>query len=189
MKFPQSSLDDLFDFLAHEKLTHHIKSWRLHSRTLSQNFRRFGSGDFELLPFLSLNDPTDKNAFEQFDWFFHVGSHIDIHIKFWLIFPSLQQGDSWGLLEFLTDCKNLQKIKNPPPLQKILNSHFIYRLAIPYFFAAVPIFLHILWSIARYTNNVANISRVLVSQNPDESSAPKICNFVCTLPAVFQDQI
>ncbi len=27
MKFPLSSLDDLIDFLAHEKLTDHIKSW------------------------------------------------------------------------------------------------------------------------------------------------------------------
>ncbi len=43
---------------------------------MSQNFRELCSGDFELLPFLSLNDPTDENAFGQFGWFSRVGSHI-----------------------------------------------------------------------------------------------------------------
>ncbi len=37
MKFPPSSLDDLIGFFSHEKLTDHIKSWHLHSRTMSQN--------------------------------------------------------------------------------------------------------------------------------------------------------
>ncbi len=36
---------------------------------MSQNFRKFGSGDFELLPFFSSNEPTDKTAFGQFGWF------------------------------------------------------------------------------------------------------------------------
>ncbi len=76
MKFPPSSLEDLIDFFAHEKLTDHIKSWHLHSRTMSQNFRKFGSSDFGLLPFFSLNDPTDKNALRQFGWFSRVGLHI-----------------------------------------------------------------------------------------------------------------
>ncbi len=40
---------------------------------MSLNCRKIGSGDFELLPFLSLNDPTDKNAFGQFGWFSRVG--------------------------------------------------------------------------------------------------------------------
>ncbi len=47
MKFPPFLLDDLIDFYAHEKLTDHIKSWHLHSRTMTQNLRKFGSGDFE----------------------------------------------------------------------------------------------------------------------------------------------
>ncbi len=42
---------------------------------MSQNFRK-GSDDFDLLPFFSSNDPTDKNAFGQFGWFSCVGSHI-----------------------------------------------------------------------------------------------------------------
>ncbi len=67
MKFPPSSIDDfIIVFSAHEKLTDHIKSWHLHSRAMSQNFRKINSGDFELLPFVFLNDPTDKNAFGQF---------------------------------------------------------------------------------------------------------------------------
>ncbi len=73
MKFPTSSLDDLIDFLAYEKLTDHIKSW--------QNFRKFCSGYFELLPFLSSNDPTDKNAFGQFGWFSRVRSHMYLYSK------------------------------------------------------------------------------------------------------------
>ncbi len=76
MNFPPSSLDDLIDFFAHEKLSDRIKSWHLHSRTISQNFRKFGSGDFELLPFFSSDDPTDKNAFGQFGWFSREGSQI-----------------------------------------------------------------------------------------------------------------
>ncbi len=44
---------------------------------MSQNFRKFGSGDFELLPFFSSNDPTDENAFGQFGWFSGVGSQIN----------------------------------------------------------------------------------------------------------------
>ncbi len=76
MKFPPSSVDDLIDFLEHEKLTDHIKSWHLHSRLMSQNFKKTGSADFELFPFLSLNDPTDKNAFGPFGWFSRIGSHI-----------------------------------------------------------------------------------------------------------------
>ncbi len=75
-KFPSSSLDDLIDFLEHEKLTDHIKSWHLHSRTVLQNFRKMGSSDFVLLPFPSSHDPTDKNAFGRFGWFSRVGSHI-----------------------------------------------------------------------------------------------------------------
>ncbi len=43
---------------------------------MSQNFRKIGSGDFELLPFLYLNDPTDKNAFGQFGWFSVIGAHV-----------------------------------------------------------------------------------------------------------------
>ncbi len=62
-KSPPSSLDDLIDFLVNEKLTDHIESWHLHSPTMSQNFRKIGSDDFGLLPFLSLNDPIDINAF------------------------------------------------------------------------------------------------------------------------------
>ncbi len=38
MKFQPSSPDDLIDFFAHGKLTDHIKSWHLHSQTMSQNF-------------------------------------------------------------------------------------------------------------------------------------------------------
>ncbi len=76
MKFPPSPLDDLIDSFAHEKLTDHIKSWHSHSQTMSQNFRKFGSGDFELLLFFSSNEPTDKNAFGQFGWFSCVGSHF-----------------------------------------------------------------------------------------------------------------
>ncbi len=64
MKFPPSSLDDLIVFSLHEKLTDLIKSWHLHSRTMSQNFKEIGSGDFEILSFLFLNDPTDKIGFE-----------------------------------------------------------------------------------------------------------------------------
>ncbi len=63
----------------HEELTDHIKSWHLHLRTMSQNFRKIGSGLFKLLPFLSLNDPTDKNAFGQFGYFSRVGSHLIIY--------------------------------------------------------------------------------------------------------------
>ncbi len=74
-KFPTPSLDDLIDFLRHEKLTDHIKSWHLHSQTISQNLRKIGFGNFDL-PFLSLNDLTNKNAFGQFGWFNRVGSHI-----------------------------------------------------------------------------------------------------------------
>ncbi len=66
MKFSPSSLDNLIDFLVHEKLIDLVKRWHLHSQTMSQNFRKIGSGNFELLPFLSLNDPTNKNAFGQF---------------------------------------------------------------------------------------------------------------------------
>ncbi len=76
MKFPPPSIDDLINFFVHEKLTDLIKSWHLHSRNMSQNFRKFGSGDFELLPFFPSNDPTDKNVFGQFGWFSRVGSHI-----------------------------------------------------------------------------------------------------------------
>ncbi len=79
MKFPPSSTDDLIDFFAHEKLTDHIKSWHLQLRTMSQNFRKFGSGDFELLPFFSSNDPTDK--FGQFGWFSRVGSHFSNYFR------------------------------------------------------------------------------------------------------------
>ncbi len=78
-KFPPSSMDDFIDFLAHEKLTNHLKIWHLHSRTMLQNFRKIDSGDFKLLPVVSLNDPTDKNAFGQFGWFSRVGSHIISH--------------------------------------------------------------------------------------------------------------
>ncbi len=81
MKFPPSLLDDLIDFLVHEKVTDHTKSWHLHSRTMLQNFRKISSGDFEILPFLSLNDPTDKNAFGQFGWFSRIGSHFYTYIK------------------------------------------------------------------------------------------------------------
>ncbi len=73
MKFPPSSLDYLIVFSAHEKLTDHIKSWYLHLGTILQNFRKIGSGVLELLPFLSLNDPIDKNAFGQFGWFSRNG--------------------------------------------------------------------------------------------------------------------
>ncbi len=76
MKFLLSSLGDLIDFFAHEKLTDHIKSLHLQSRIMSQSLRKFGSGDFELLPFFSSNDSTDKNAFGQFGWFSRVGSHM-----------------------------------------------------------------------------------------------------------------
>ncbi len=79
MKYPPSSPDDLIDFFVNEKLTDHIKSWHLHSRTMSQNFRKFGSSDFELLSFFSSNDSTDENAFGQFSWFSPVGSHFDIN--------------------------------------------------------------------------------------------------------------
>ncbi len=44
---------------------------------MSQNLRKISLGDFELLPFLSLNDPTDKNAFGQFGRFSRIGSHIE----------------------------------------------------------------------------------------------------------------
>ncbi len=78
MKFPPSSIVDLIDFFVHENWTDHVKSWHLHSRIMSKNFRKFGSGDFELLlPFFSSNDPTDKNVFGQFGWFSRVGSHIN----------------------------------------------------------------------------------------------------------------
>ncbi len=43
---------------------------------MSQNFRKINSGDFKLLPFFSLSDPTDKNAFGQFGWFSRVWSHL-----------------------------------------------------------------------------------------------------------------
>ncbi len=62
-------------FSAHEKLIDRIKSWHLHSSAMSQNFREISSDVLELLPFFSLNDPTDKNAFGQFGWFSSVG-HI-----------------------------------------------------------------------------------------------------------------
>ncbi len=64
----------------YEKLDDHIKSWHLHSRTMSQNFRKINSGCFELLPSLFLNDPTDKNAFEQFGWFCHIESHMSFKL-------------------------------------------------------------------------------------------------------------
>ncbi len=74
MKFPPSSLDDFIVFSAREKLIDHITSWHLHSHTMSQTFREISSDVFELLSFLSLNDPTDTNAFGQFSWFSRIGS-------------------------------------------------------------------------------------------------------------------
>ncbi len=76
--FPQSSLDDIIDFLAHEKLTDQVKIWHLHSRTMLQNFRKISSGDFKLSPFLSLNDSTDKNAFGQFGWIKNVRTFVSV---------------------------------------------------------------------------------------------------------------
>ncbi len=39
-------------------------------------FQEIQSGDFELLPLFSSNNPTDKNAFGQFGWFSRVRSQI-----------------------------------------------------------------------------------------------------------------
>ncbi len=79
MTFPPFSLDDLMIvFSAHEKLTDHVKSWHLHSQTMSQNFKKIGSSVLELLPFFSSNDPADNNAFGQFRWFSHIGSRMCI---------------------------------------------------------------------------------------------------------------
>ncbi len=44
---------------------------------MSQNFKKIDSGVFELLPSLSLNDPTDKNAFGQCGWFSRVVSQME----------------------------------------------------------------------------------------------------------------
>ncbi len=84
MKFPSFLLNDVIVFSAHEKLIDHIKSWHLHSQTMSQHFREIGSSFLELLPFFSLNDPTDKNAFGQFGWFSRSGSHMILKENFTL---------------------------------------------------------------------------------------------------------
>ncbi len=58
MKFPSSSLDDLIDFLAQEKLTDHIKSWHC----IREQCHKISGKSVQAI-LSSLNDPTDKTAF------------------------------------------------------------------------------------------------------------------------------
>ncbi len=110
-KFPPSALDDLIVFSRLEKLTDHIRRWHLHLRTMPQNFRKISSGILELLHFLSLNNPTDRNAFRHFGWFSRTRSHVGnwTSMKIW---RSICNTDCaiwhWNISGFLRD--NVQYI-------------------------------------------------------------------------------
>ncbi len=61
-----------------------MKSWHLNTIT-SRKFRKIGSHLLQLLHFLTLNRPTDKNAFVQFGGFPPVRSHIEIKLCHFIV--------------------------------------------------------------------------------------------------------
>ncbi len=53
-----------------------MKSWRLHSLKMPQNFRKISSHVLGLFYFLTLNTHTYKNALGHFSWFSRIRSHV-----------------------------------------------------------------------------------------------------------------